>query len=64
MHRFRAVKFGRGHFGLDLWADTDPVHAARDGIGPDGILLVDTGSPQPAARSPRAGVASVQRDVA
>lgn len=41
---FRAVKFGWGPFGRDgLAADSDHLVAAREGLGPDGILLVDAG---------------------
>jgi L-alanine-DL-glutamate epimerase-like enolase superfamily enzyme len=42
---FRAVKFGWGPYGLgDPAADEAQVEAAREGIGPDGILLVDAGT--------------------
>jgi L-alanine-DL-glutamate epimerase-like enolase superfamily enzyme len=40
---FRAVKFGWGAFGLDLAADADHLHAARESIGEDALLLVDAG---------------------
>ena len=41
---FRAVKFGWGPFGRgSIVDDADQVHAAREGIGADGILLVDAG---------------------
>ena len=41
---FRAVKFGWGPFGAgSLQADIDQLDAAREGLGPDGILLVDAG---------------------
>lgn len=41
---FRAVKFGWGPIGKStLAADIDQFMAAREGLGPDGILLVDTG---------------------
>jgi L-alanine-DL-glutamate epimerase-like enolase superfamily enzyme len=41
---FRAVKFGWGPFGSGtLQADVDHLDAAREGLGPDGILLVDAG---------------------
>ena len=41
---FRAVKFGWGPIGrATVQADADQFHAAREGLGPDGILLVDTG---------------------
>ena len=42
---FRAVKFGWGPIGRGtLQDDVDQFHAAREGIGPDGILLVDAGT--------------------
>ncbi len=42
---FRAAKFGWGPFGRgSLQADADQVRAARDGIGSDGILLIDAGT--------------------
>lgn len=42
---YRAVKFGWGPFGLGTpAADAEQVRAARAGIGPDGILLVDAGT--------------------
>jgi L-alanine-DL-glutamate epimerase-like enolase superfamily enzyme len=42
---FRAVKFGWGPFGQsDASADRDQIAAAREGLGPDGILLVDAGA--------------------
>jgi L-alanine-DL-glutamate epimerase-like enolase superfamily enzyme len=41
---FRAVKCGWGPYGRGrVEADADQVHAAREGIGPDGLLLVDAG---------------------
>jgi L-alanine-DL-glutamate epimerase-like enolase superfamily enzyme len=40
---FRAVKFGWAPFGQSLRGDTDQLDAAREGIGPDGILLIDAG---------------------
>ncbi len=41
---FRAVKFGWGPFGTGtLESDADQVEAAREGLGSDGILLVDAG---------------------
>jgi len=41
---FRAIKCGWGPFGRgSLAADVDQLHAAREGLGPDGILLVDAG---------------------
>lgn len=42
---FRAVKFGWGPFGqAGLKADEDQVTAAREGLGEDGVLLVDAGT--------------------
>ena len=41
--RFKAAKFGWGPFGASLAADVAHLDAAREGLGPDGILLVDTG---------------------
>jgi L-alanine-DL-glutamate epimerase-like enolase superfamily enzyme len=41
---FRAAKFGWGPFGRDLQTDIAHVQAAREGIGPDGILLIDAGT--------------------
>jgi L-alanine-DL-glutamate epimerase-like enolase superfamily enzyme len=41
---FRAVKCGWGPFGRGtLQDDADHLAAAREGIGPDGILLIDAG---------------------
>ena len=41
---FRAVKFGWGPFGTGtVEADVEQLDAAREGLGPDGILLVDAG---------------------
>jgi L-alanine-DL-glutamate epimerase-like enolase superfamily enzyme len=40
---FLAAKFGWGPFGASLAADIEHVDAAREGLGPDGILLVDAG---------------------
>jgi L-alanine-DL-glutamate epimerase-like enolase superfamily enzyme len=41
---FRAVKLGWGPFGRDtLKDDEDQIAAAREGIGPDTVLLVDAG---------------------
>lgn len=41
---FRAIKCGWGPFGRSgLAADADQLHAAREGLGPDGVLLVDAG---------------------
>jgi L-alanine-DL-glutamate epimerase-like enolase superfamily enzyme len=42
---FRAAKFGWGPYGAGTpRADADQVRAAREGIGPDGVLLVDAGT--------------------
>jgi L-alanine-DL-glutamate epimerase-like enolase superfamily enzyme len=42
---YRAVKFGWGPYGWGTLAqDVEQVHAAREGIGADGILLVDAGT--------------------
>ncbi len=42
---FRAAKFGWGPYGRGTVAqDRDQVRAAREGLGPDGILLVDAGA--------------------
>jgi L-alanine-DL-glutamate epimerase-like enolase superfamily enzyme len=42
---YRAVKFGWGPFGRgSVGADIEQVAAAREGIGPDGILLIDAGT--------------------
>lgn len=42
--RFRAVKFGWGPIGrADVQSDVDHLHAAREGLGIDGVLLVDVG---------------------
>ena len=42
---YRAAKFGWGPYGRGtVQADRDHVMAAREGIGPDGILLVDVGT--------------------
>lgn len=41
---FRAVKFGWGPIGRGaLASDVDHLVAAREGLGPDGLLLVDVG---------------------
>jgi L-alanine-DL-glutamate epimerase-like enolase superfamily enzyme len=41
---FAAAKFGWGPIGRgSVEADRDQIEAAREGLGPDGILLVDTG---------------------
>jgi L-alanine-DL-glutamate epimerase-like enolase superfamily enzyme len=42
---FRAAKFGWGPFGAGaVKADIDQLHAAREGLGKDGVLLVDAGT--------------------
>jgi len=42
---YRAVKFGWGPFGRHgVQADVDQVRAAREGIGEDGVLLIDAGT--------------------
>jgi len=42
---FTAVKCGWGPFGRGtLKDDIDHLHAAREGLGPDGILLIDAGA--------------------
>ena len=42
---FRAAKFGWGPFGLTTVADDrSQLHAAREGLGKDSILLVDAGT--------------------
>ncbi len=42
---YRAVKFGWGPYGRgSVEDDADQVHAAREGLGADGILLVDAGT--------------------
>ncbi len=42
---YRAAKFGWGPFGRgSMEADVDQVVAAREGLGPDGILLIDVGA--------------------
>ena len=42
---FRAAKFGWGKFGLaSVEDDRAQLHAAREGLGKDGILLVDAGT--------------------
>lgn len=40
---FKAVKFGWGGFGKDLKRDVELVHAAREELGRDRVLLVDAG---------------------
>ena len=42
---FRAVKYGWGPFGQTTPADDrDQLAAAREGLGPDGIMLIDAGA--------------------
>jgi L-alanine-DL-glutamate epimerase-like enolase superfamily enzyme len=42
---YRAAKFGWGPFGrTTVAADADQVQAAREGLGPEGVLLVDAGT--------------------
>ena len=42
---FRAAKFGWGPFGLGaLKNDQEQLHAAREGLGDEGVLLVDAGT--------------------
>jgi len=41
--RFCAVKFGWGPFGASLKSDIEHLDAAREGLGPDSILLIDAG---------------------
>ena len=40
---FRAAKFGWAPFGESLQGDIDHLQAAREGLGDDGILLIDAG---------------------
>jgi len=40
---FRAAKFGWAPFGDSLQGDIDQLDAAREGLGPDGVLLIDAG---------------------
>jgi L-alanine-DL-glutamate epimerase-like enolase superfamily enzyme len=40
---FRAAKFGWAPFGESLANDVRHIEAAREGLGPDGILLIDAG---------------------
>ena len=43
-NKFRAVKFGWGPIGkFGLKTDVDHFVAAREGLGPEGILLIDVG---------------------
>ena len=41
---FSAAKFGWGPFGRSLEQDEQHIRAAREGLGKDGILLVDAGT--------------------
>jgi L-alanine-DL-glutamate epimerase-like enolase superfamily enzyme len=41
---YRAAKFGWGPYGRDVLADAEQIHAAREGLGPDGVLLIDAGT--------------------
>lgn len=42
---YRAAKFGWGPFGrTTVTADREQLHAAREGLGADGLLLVDAGT--------------------
>jgi len=42
---YRAAKFGWGPFGrATVTADREQLHAAREGLGADGLLLVDAGT--------------------
>jgi L-alanine-DL-glutamate epimerase-like enolase superfamily enzyme len=42
---YRAAKFGWGPYGrTTVSADADQVHAAREGLGDEGVLLVDAGT--------------------
>ena len=42
---YRAAKFGWGPYGRGgVDADADQIAAAREGLGPDGVLLVDAGT--------------------
>ena len=42
---YRAAKFGWGPYGTTtVESDADHVHAAREGLGDEGILLVDAGT--------------------
>jgi L-alanine-DL-glutamate epimerase-like enolase superfamily enzyme len=42
---YRAAKFGWGPYGTGtVEADADHVHAAREGLGEEGILLIDAGT--------------------
>jgi L-alanine-DL-glutamate epimerase-like enolase superfamily enzyme len=42
---YRAAKFGWGPYGRgSVQADADQIHAAREGLGEDGVLLIDAGT--------------------
>jgi L-alanine-DL-glutamate epimerase-like enolase superfamily enzyme len=42
--RFRAVKFGWGPFGREsVEKDADQLRAAREGLGPEGLVCIDAG---------------------
>ena len=42
---YRAAKFGWGPYGRgDVLADANQIHAAREGLGDDGVLLIDAGT--------------------
>jgi L-alanine-DL-glutamate epimerase-like enolase superfamily enzyme len=42
---YRAAKFGWGSYGTGtVAADADQVHAAREGLGADGMLFIDAGT--------------------
>jgi L-alanine-DL-glutamate epimerase-like enolase superfamily enzyme len=62
---FLAAKFGWAPFGASVEADADQVAAAREGLGPEGILLIDAGQifgedvEAAAARLPAMEVANV-----
>lgn len=40
---FRVAKFGWAPFGDSLQGDIEQLDAAREGLGPDGLLLIDAG---------------------
>ena len=41
---YKAAKFGWGPFGMKLAADEAHVRAAREGLGPDVVLMIDAGT--------------------
>lgn len=41
---FKAVKFGWGPFGKYLQKDAEHLHAAREAIGKDSVLMIDAGT--------------------